>query len=199
MQFSVENPERWWLAAREDLTFLVDPDEDDGRLRWDDRFERDWANIGAAAAEIGEQLSSGMCPPDPEEPGAVLVTVRDLAAPEMKIVRSWLIDPPMVDPGDDWPVNGRHRLWNCFEATPQIALLVLSQILPYLDSIAETPTLGETIGESALFQVQALSQSQRARNPRFAAELERVGAMYPPERGLACRGTVVGAKPLRLA
>ncbi len=47
-QIRIPDPEFWWLARREDIGWLEDPDVADGGVRWPDRDRLNWRAIAPA-------------------------------------------------------------------------------------------------------------------------------------------------------
>lgn len=133
----VRHPERWWLATRRDLPWLTDPDVDDGRQRWTDRNELDWAAVGEAVVSIGFRLTTGSSSVDPDDPTYVIVpTPWVLPEPEATVARSWWgSEAPQGDVWSTGLVNGRHRLWNVWRVAPQAQLPVRSDTLEYLSDV----------------------------------------------------------------
>lgn len=135
------------------MPWLVDPDVEDGRQRWEDRDTIRWQLIAEVVQELGAKLANHEYPAVQEEDS----TVYDLSAPERvaltpeerKIVAKWFsnVEAPRADPWADHLENGRHRLWNVWKAAPDSVLPILSDLLLWEDSIAE---MGEEFARSIL-------------------------------------------------
>lgn len=176
----VPHPERWWIAAREDLAWLTDPDVDDGRVRWPDRDQRQWTAVAGVVDAVGRAIAYGGHDVDEEDPTVALVPVdmARLAPADRNIVRSWFragAEAPSGDPWDDSLTNGRHRLWNAWRAAPDALLPVYSDTLAGIDDAA---LMGEqfaaVVAQSAVDGLRELPTGPANRSPRFVDELRRV-------------------------
>lgn len=175
----VRNPHHYWLAAREDMPWLSDPDVDDGAPRWDDRELRDWFSIGADAASIGEQLVWGMGAAGPDDESAeddISYSAQTVNPVDAKIVRSWFrsgVEAPRADPGDEGLDNGRHRLWCAWTASPDLLLPVQSAVL---QSAADMPAMDAGYAQLVRGEVERVLGQMSARvrdaNGRYVAALE---------------------------
>ena len=170
----VRHPERWWLATLRDLPWLTDPDVDDGRQRWDDRDQLDWAGVGEAVVAVWSWLASGEA--DPDEPATVVVPAPWVLPPaEAAVVRSWwAAEAPQGDVWSDELTNGRHRLWNVWRVAPAARLPIRSDTLGYMDDVPGMPQLAASIRDSVATGLKAAAQPLLAGNSRHVAELRRV-------------------------
>ncbi len=167
------------------MPWLEDPDK--RRQRWPDRDERDWAGIAAVVQhvidEVAERLgrTEQVDEDDPDMGKSVVVDVElgHLEAQDQKIAREWF--RPGVGPlGDPWDglSDGRHRLWNCWQAAPDAVLPVYSSHLHSLDQVQEmSEDSAARLYEDVRDGIELSSPSAVSRSPRFYAELGRVASL----------------------
>jgi len=176
----VPHPERWWIAARADLPWLTAPDVDDGRVRWPDRAERQWTTVAGVVEAVARTIAYGGHDVDEDDPTAALVSIdaAGLAPADRNIVTSWFragSEAPSGDPWDDGLTNGRHRLWNAWQAAPDALLPIYSDALAGLD---DAPLMGEqfaaVVAQSAADGLHDLPTGPANRSPRYVDELRRV-------------------------
>lgn len=188
MRVELVNPQRYWLAVRDDMPALQDPDVEDQCQRWPDRDERDWAGIAAAVQHVMDELAQGrgrveLVDEDDPDTGEHVVLDADLDHLDTKdqdIVSEWFWEAlrPTADPWSDSVQDGRHRLWNCWRVAPDAVLPVHSVKLQYLDDI---PHMGEDFGVSyyrgVMEGMELIPPTVVKRNPTFSAELCRVASL----------------------
>ncbi|WP_280404428.1 hypothetical protein [Nocardia brasiliensis] len=106
-----------------------------------------------------------------DEDGTALIpcALEGLGEVERGIVRRWFITPPVFDPWDEAPNDGRHRLWGVWSAEPAARLPVRSEILGYARDV-EISRTGDY--PKQLRQVRWFDSSQGA-NHRYARTLEQ--------------------------
>lgn len=175
----VPHPERWWIAAREDLPWLTDPDADEGHLRHRDRDERQWTTIARIVETVGRAIAGGVHDVDEDDPtvARVPVAVDGLTPADRNIVTSWFragSQAPWGDPWEDSLTNGRHRLWNVWRAAPDAQVPVYSATLVGLDDV---PLMGEqfaaVVAQSAADGLRQMPAGPATRSPRYVDELRR--------------------------
>lgn len=176
----VRRPEWWWIAAREDLAWLTDPDTDDGNQRSMDRDEPEWSTIATIVETVGRALVNGDHDVDEDDPTLALVPVdiAGLAPADQNIVTSWFqagVRAPWGDPWDDCLTDGRHRLWNAWRAAPDALLPIYSATLVGLDDI---PFMNERfaaeVARSAAEGLRKIPTGTAHRSPRYVDELRHV-------------------------
>ncbi|MGY4102050.1 hypothetical protein ACW2Q0_21240 [Nocardia sp. R16R-3T] len=167
----IPDPEFWWLARRDDVAWLEDPDVADGKVRWPDRDRLNWRAIAATVNAIAERLDDATALLELDEDGVGLVpcALEALGDVERDVVRRWFTEPPVFDPWDDAPSNGRHRLWGVWSVEPAVRLPVRSEILGYARQ-AEISRSGDY--PKQLRRVRWFDSSQGA-NQRYARTLEQ--------------------------
>lgn len=177
----VPNPDRYWLAARTDLPWLVDPDLQDGRQRHPDRAVRRWSRIAAAVESVGTALAAEAHDVNPLDAAqaAVSIDTEALEPADVAIVESWFSTSREAPMGDPWDVsldNGRHRLWCCWTAAPDALLPVSSGTLVWLDSVEALAREGDDEGAKRLLsQVRNEASNGLARLP---GHIRRVSVRY---------------------
>ncbi|NKY32991.1 hypothetical protein HGA13_07875 [Nocardia speluncae] len=136
-RFAVWRPRFWWIARRTDLMNLADPDATDQRIRWSDKDKVDWSAVADTADEIAAQLERDDVVADHRnysDEGTLLwvdCTTRQLGEAEQIILKSWFQTgiPPSMDPWHRHLTDGRHRLWNSWQARPAARLPISSLLL----------------------------------------------------------------------
>jgi hypothetical protein len=192
------HPERYWLAVRADMPGLQDPDLEDQHQRWPDRDGRDWAASAAAVQHVMDEVAGGrgrVEQVDEEDPDAGEHVVVDLDldhldAADEEIVSHWFWEGlgPVGDPWRDRVENGRHRLWNSWEAAPDAVLPVYSATLSGLDSIPyEGDHFATIVSREAMEGIELIPPTVLKRNPSFYAELRRVASLGEHDDVMPCR------------
>lgn len=188
----VHRPERFWLASRADTAgWLTDPDVDDGYVRHPDVAAIDWLAVAMLVADAGERIATGTHELDEDGFTSIDVDVSTLAEGEREIIRWWLHGKALSPTADPWslePVDGRHRLWNAWEAAPSAVLPILSEALGYVDDYDEVPNLG-AVGAMEIEAGLAMTpRTVLTRSPQYAAELHRIVATYGEDRTIPVVG-----------
>ena len=146
---AVSSPNFWWRASATTVGqwVTVDPDIDDGKIRWRDRDAQRWDLIAATVAAVGDVLASGQWTPQSSSGIYADVGVAaypgQLTAVERKIVGAWFsaAEPVRVDPWWDELSNGRHRLWQTLPFFGDSLVPILGDALGYADA-ANTAQMG---------------------------------------------------------
>lgn len=178
----VPHAEWWWFATRDDLPWLTDPDEDDGRVRHADRDERGWAAIATAVGTVAQSIACDEHDVDDEYPNMALVPVdlTGLGMEDKRIVKSWFragSEAPSTDPWKDTLTNGRHRLWATWQAEPNALLPVYSDLLVYLDDVPlMDDEFARVLRQSAFDGLRQMPSGPASRSPRYVSELRRVAS-----------------------
>lgn len=118
-QIPVTTPRFWWRAPVDRVRPLapVDPDVQDGEVRWTDRDDQRWDLIASAVVRVGDALAAGEWTIESDQERYGLVDIEGfpggLTPTEQSIVASWFKRSECVraDPWHVPPANGRHRLW----------------------------------------------------------------------------------------
>lgn len=132
MDLSIVGPHHYWLARRNDLPDLVDPDAQDKHQRHRDRDTIRWALIADAAQECADQLAG--VSPGADGKATLSIQDRGLTEIESRILVDWFGHAPVeTEPGISWPTNGRHRMWGCWQASPEAVLPICSGRLKALE------------------------------------------------------------------
>jgi hypothetical protein len=185
-KINLANPERYWLAVRADMPWIQDPDVEDQRQRWAGRDEPDWAAIAAAVQHVMDAVAGGRIEPvdeeDPEEGEHIVVDVDldHLDAEGQEIVSEWFDSHtgPVADPWGDSLENGRHRLWNSWQAAPDAVLPIHSDLLFWLDSIPRmNDDFAASVYRGAMEGLELIPPTVLKRNPTFHTELRRVARL----------------------
>lgn len=103
-----------------------------------------------------------------------------MAAADEGILRSWFreFEAPCADPWDEDLVNGRHRLWCAWEASPAALLPVRSSLLGFVgDCTALGPQLAPVVASSALAGLGQLCGSHQRLSPRYVAAVEAASCL----------------------
>lgn len=167
-------PQRWWFAKKEDLWWLTDPDEDEGR-RWADRDTRQWAAIAPIVDGVARALSAGKYA-DADGDATVRVELSALDEADREIVLSWLQlwQAPSADAWSTTSTDGRHRLWNTWHAAPEALLPLYSALLWHADDVDEMPSDHlRSYRDEAAGGLVYLSEEIAARAPGYVQELQR--------------------------
>lgn len=178
LEVLMPHPERFWLAARSDVVLASDPDVEDGRQRWPDRDTIDWARIAAIVADAGVRIARQQLGVDEDGDQMLVVDDNGLSGTERKVVASWFRggQVPSSDPGRDGVEDGRHRLWNAWKHAPDVVLPIHSDVLHYVDDIAEMPQLEAITAAEAGRVLKEVGAGVAFRSPHYVRELQRWAA-----------------------
>jgi hypothetical protein len=171
-------PDRWWTATRTQLTQLVDPDEEDGQQRYDDRDDVRWDVVGELLEQVSTRLDAGECRASDVLTDTVEV---DLVSPqggvtlqELRILESWFTfgEYPRADGWDEVPGTGRRRIFNVWKHRPGTRLPLRSLLLDYVDDV-DTERLADAIRRQATEGLPAIPAAVRSRSPRYVDAVTR--------------------------
>ena len=175
----IDRPERFWLACKDDVLELCDPDVEDGRQRHRDRDTINWARIGRYMERIGAVLRDAC-----DRRGDVEVEVRisdgGFTAEEENVIWSWLssAEAPRMDPGDPVPVDGRHRLWNVWAHSPDAILPIRSALLDLVDDVPnEDDSFAAYVRMCSSAMLTRVPTEIVERSPAYVAELIEASMM----------------------
>ncbi|MWV75927.1 hypothetical protein C5C31_11700 [Rathayibacter rathayi] len=172
----IDRPERYWVAAREDMPWLTDPDIDDRGCRHPDRDDVDWTAVAAAATSISSLLRAGQLDASDGEGSGFVATVPGLTLRlrELEILESLFTVAEAIrgDLWDEGVVNGRHRLWNIWRAAPDALIPVRSDLLDHTDDIdSQGDTFAAVVTDSTRTAMRQLTAEVGQRAPLFTAAL----------------------------
>lgn len=133
---ALPRPNEWWRASGSALLehiYRTDPDIEDGRPRYpDDDPTIDWTAIADCVTDIGQAIAGGHIVIVDDVPHVPASQQFATLTPESaRIVAGWLTDPPVADPHNSGPTNGRHRVWNTANARPEAMLPICGDSLGY--------------------------------------------------------------------
>ena len=176
------HPEVWWLATRDDVPDRCNPDDADGRQRHSDRDRIRWARIAEVVQAHGQRLVNGQIVTDSDGDQVFELEIpEDFTTAEADIVSSWFNEAtcPKRDP---WPSarieDGRHRLWGCWDASPNAVLPILSPTLQTLGDPCEPEPVHRAYHQD-LEQGLPVPTDVLQRSPHMASELERITRSCP--------------------
>lgn len=172
----IDRPDRYWIAARGDMTWLTNPDIDDRRVRHADRDDIDWKAVAAAATAISALLRAGQLDASDGGASGFVATVPGLTLRlrELQILESLFTYAEAIrgDLWDEGVINGRHRLWNIWRAAPDALIPVRSDLLDYTDDIeSQGEAFAAIVADSARTGLHQLPAEVGQRAPLFAAAL----------------------------
>lgn len=140
---------------------MLDPDEEDGGLRHEDRDAQRWPLIASVVAKVGDALADSAWLADSEFEGYGMVRIPEypgeLTKSEQDIVTSWFRESEAVrfDPWSGSIVNGRHRLWATLSHFGHSSVPIVGDALVYAEP-ASIEVLGEDWNELFSTNVEQL-------------------------------------------
>ncbi|MBP2193612.1 hypothetical protein [Nocardia goodfellowii] len=176
-RFAIWKPRFWWTVRKSERPQLTDPDVSDQRVRWRNNPEVDWLAVAQFVNQVANQLDRDDVFADLSrynDDGELLWVDCDAAQLpdlEQNIVRAWFTSgiPPTFDPWHHSMTDGRHRLWNVWQADPEARVPVQSLILRSA-VIGEAPIREHRNYPSLLREVSWFDASVGA-NRRYAVNL----------------------------
>lgn len=179
---TVRYPQFYWLADKGCFPELTqDPDLADQlhSPRHPDKLRVNWGGVGAVVQDVGNRLVQGEYQSDPDEPDLAEVPVDygTLSDAEVAIVNRWFQHGvcPCGDPGS--LENGRHRLWNCWSANPNLMLPVESSILCLTLEPPDSPVHG-LLPCDALRKLRAVTPPVREGSSEYVRALTELSSRY---------------------
>ncbi|MCT1479364.1 hypothetical protein [Microbacterium sp. p3-SID336] len=152
LNLDVSHPDEFWYATAADGFVTQDPDVADDHAR-SYASEANWDLIGSVMTDVSRKLLAAT-----GEEAEISFELPDSRA-DLDVILEWfsLAERVAGDPGE--LVNGRHRLWKTWRATPEAVLPIRSAVRA--TSREEPPTandIGMVFGEAP--------ETLWARNPR---------------------------------
>lgn len=171
----VAKPRNWWFAQRGDMTAdFSNPDDHEARRPYVDRNVR-WPAIVAMVEHVGQQIKARGSSVGEDEPLEVWFDQLrgGLSKAEWDVVTGWFSGPggsvfcdPVVGIND-----GRHRLWETFNAVPDATVPVMDVRLTFLSRVDVQGYEQET-AEDIDERLNQLSEEFKRRNAAYIRELE---------------------------
>lgn len=179
----VARADRYWIAAREDLPWLGDPDVEDGSQRHADRDEVDWRAIGTLLTSISASLADGGWSIDHDELSGELAIIAvsenpGLVLRDLEVLESFFSAAEKVcgDPSSEDLTNGRHRLWNIWKHLPDAHLPIGSAHLSFQDDLDDLRDEDRAhFYEASAELLRATPEAVARRSPAYMRALARAG------------------------
>lgn len=170
----VAMPRKWWFAQRSDMTAdFSNPDDHEARRPYVDRNVR-WPAIVAMVEHVGQQIKARGSSVEEGEPLEVWFDQLrgGLSKAEWDVVTGWfsgvgggVICDPVVGIDD-----GRHRLWETFNAVPDATVPVMDERLTF--SRGDDPAIRRVAAIEIGERLNRLSEEFKQRNSAYIRELE---------------------------
>lgn len=167
-----------WLVTSSDLRNVTNPDDTDGFAYESSSQKVDWSALGRVVAQVGSEVFGAETVKQvgvPHSPQSVdIVVPHPPSSYETQMVLDWFGSPllaPRADAGA--PItSGRRRLWNMWDAQPDLVLPIYSEVLTRSEDYVQS-TLNEREAYSAAARrvLQSASPGTFDRSPHYLDEL----------------------------
>lgn len=170
----VAKPRKWWFAQRGDMTAdFSNPEEVEGKRPHVDRDVR-WPAIVAMVEHVGQQIQARGSSVEEGEPLEVWFDQLrgGLSKSEWDVVTGWFsgVGWGVVCGPVDGILDGRHRLWETFNAVPDATVPVLDSVLTV--NRGDDPEIKQAAATEIGGRLNQLSEEFLRRNAAYIQELE---------------------------